>query len=659
MSFRILLFFMCLLNVSHLVAGVHLPKIFASHMVLQRNKPIPIWGWADAGEKVTVALKGFIAKGQEKTTKASKDGKWMIYLDVEKAGGPYQLVIKGKNNTVILDDVLIGEVWICSGQSNMGMRVEESANAGEEIVAAHYPQIRHFKVAWNISLTPEDDLQGEDWKVTTPENVGKFTAAGYYFARSLYEKLGVPIGLINSSWGGTMVETWMSKDAMQSFNEFSEVVKAMPASMHALGDKRRTKLANAINDLQGGLPSTAEVQSWSAASFDDSNWKTIGLPDYFDRKALGYLDGAVWFRREFILPDSLSGMSMVLSLGTIDDIDITYVNGVKVGSTPTKTSTGRTYILDPSQLHAGKNFIAVRIEDLGDRGGFTGKPSDMKISRDAYEQPLSGTWKFRIETSVDNNQFVGPNETGALLYNAMIAPLIPYAIRGVIWYQGEYNAGRAYQYRKSFPLLISDWRSHWKEEFPFLFVQLASYNDNNGSSNKGSAWAELREAQALTEQLMPQTGMAVIHDIGDPENIHPANKQEVGRRLSLHALRIVYGQEVVSRGPQFESMQKEGNKIVISFSNTGSGLTVHDKYGYLHGFEIAGADKKFYWAKAEIRDSKVVVWSDRVSEPVTVHYGWADDNMEANLFNKEGLPAAPFRTDIWKGITEEATFKPY
>ncbi|MCO5238460.1 MAG: sialate O-acetylesterase [Chitinophagaceae bacterium] len=657
MLFRVLLFSMCLFSGGHLAAEVQLPKIFASHMVLQRDKPIPVWGWAGTGEKVTVLLKGATIKGQEKTTKAGTDGKWMIYLDVEKAGGPYLLVVKGKNNTVILDDVLIGEVWICSGQSNMDFLVETSDNAQKEIAAAHYPQIRHFKVAWNKSLTPEDDLLGESWEVTTPENVGKFTAIGFYFARNLYEKLGVPIGLINSSWGGTMVETWMSKEALLSFNEFSDAVKSMPASMHALGDKRRTKLANAINNLQGGLPSAAEVQSWSAVSFDDSNWETIGLPDYFDRRALGYLDGAVWFRREFILPDSLSGMSMVLSLGTIDDIDATYVNGVKVGSTSAKTSTGRTYILDPPQLRAGKNTIAVRIEDLGDRGGFTGKPSDMKISRDAYEQPLSGTWKFRIETSVDNNQFVGPNETGALLYNAMIAPLIPYAIRGVIWYQGEYNAGRAYQYRKSFPLLISDWRSHWKEEFPFLFVQLASYNDNNGNSNKGSAWAELREAQSLTLQTVPLTGMAVTHDIGNPVNIHPANKQDVGKRLALNALRIAYGQDVICSGPQYESMQREGSKIVLSFSNTGGGLTAHDKYGYLHGFEIAGADKKFYWARAEIRHNKVIVWSDNVTEPVAVHYGWADDNIEANLFNKEGLPAAPFRTDTWKGITEEEGFK--
>jgi sialate O-acetylesterase len=348
---------------------------------------------------------------------------------------------------------------------------------------------------------------------------------------------------------------------------------------------------------------------------------------------------------------------VALSLGTIDDVDATYVNGIKVGGTASKTATGRIYILEPSQLHAGKNSIAVRIEDFGGRGGFTGKPEDVKISRGAYEQSLAGIWKYRIESYTNNNQFAGPNDAGTLLYNSMIAPLIPYAMQGAIWYQGESNAGRAYQYRKSFPLMISDWRNRWKEEFPFLFVQLASFNANNGDSKKGSSWAELREAQALTLQALPRTGMAVIHDIGNPKNIHPTNKQDVGKRLSLQALKIAYGQNMLSQGPQFQSMQKEGNKAILTFTDTGTGLIASGKYGYLQGFEIAGADKVFHWAIAEIQNGKVVVWSDEVANPVAVHYGWADDNMEANLFNKEGLPAAPFRTDTWKGITEEVRFK--
>ncbi|MBX3239935.1 MAG: beta galactosidase jelly roll domain-containing protein [Chitinophagaceae bacterium] len=626
-------------------------------MVLQRHKPIPVWGWADAGEKVTVELAGSGISGKIKTVKAGRDGKWMLRLDAEKEGRPYTLIVKGKKNTITLDDVLIGEVWICSGQSNMQWTVNRSDHAKEEIAAANYPLIRHFEVPREISLIPKDDLPGGKWKAATPENVGNFTAVGYFFARELYRQLGIPVGLINTSWGGTIVETWISKEAMKSFSEFSDVVDAMPSSLEALGAKRKAKLDNTINELQGGLPTPAEVQSWSAASFDDSDWKTIELPRHFDRGNFILHDGAVWFRSEFDLPDSLSGQRLVLSLGTIDGLDDTYVNGVKIGSTSVKTSTERTYILEPSQLRTRKNSIAVRIEDPGGRSGFTGKPEDMKISRNTYEQSLAGTWKYRIESSVDNKQFAGPNDAGALLYNTMIAPLIPYAMQGAIWYQGESNAGRAYQYRQSFPLMIKDWRDRWQETFPFLFVQLASFDAAGGNSTKGSSWAELREAQDLTLQASPKTGMAVIHDVGDPKDIHPTNKQEVGRRLALQALKMVYGQNVIARGPRYQSMQKEGNRIVLSFSNTGSGLIAHGKYGYLHGFEIAGADKKFYWAKAEIRDGKVIVWSDAVTDPVAVHYGWADDNMEANLFNKEGLPAAPFRTDTWKGITEEARFK--
>jgi len=652
-----ILSFLCLLCINQAIADVRLPKIFDSHMVLQRNKPIPVWGWADAGEKVTVELSGSGITKQTKTIKAGKDGKWILRLNAAEAGGPYQLVVKGKKNVLTLDDVLIGEVWICSGQSNMQWPVSASDNAEEEIAAASYPLIRHFEVPREISLAPKDDLSKGEWKTATPENVGQFTAVGYFFGRELYKKLGIPIGLINTSWGGTIVETWISKEAMKSFNEFSDVVDAMPVSMDALGEKRKTTLTNAINELQGGIPASGDVQSWSSASFDDSEWKTIEVPGNFDRKDFQYLDGVVWFRREFILPDSLTGLSVALSLGTIDDVDATYVNGIKVGGTASKTATGRIYILEPSQLHAGKNSIAVRIEDFGGRGGFTGKPEDVKISRGAYEQSLAGIWKYRIESYTNNNQFAGPNDAGTLLYNSMIAPLIPYAMQGAIWYQGESNAGRAYQYRKSFPLMISDWRNRWKEEFPFLFVQLASFNANNGDSKKGSSWAELREAQALTLQALPRTGMAVIHDIGNPKNIHPTNKQDVGKRLSLQALKIAYGQNMLSQGPQFQSMQKEGNKAILTLTDTGTGLIASGKYGYLQGFEIAGTDKVFHWAKAEIQNGKVVVWSDEVANPVAVHYGWADDNMEANLFNKEGLPAAPFRTDTWKGITEEVRFK--
>ncbi len=657
MLFRAIFSFLCLFCILSAMADVRLPKIFGSQMVLQRNKPVPVWGWADAGEKVTVELSRDGITRQTKTVKAGKDGKWITQLNPSEAGGPYQMVVKSKKNSIILSDILFGEVWICSGQSNMGWTVQASDNAEEEIRNANYPMIRHLAVPREMSLTPNEDISKGEWKLATPQNTGQFTAVGYFFARELHHKLGIPIGLINSSWGGTQVESWISREAMKSFDEFAPVVDAMPATMEMLSEKRKKSLRYAIDSLQGGLPQGSDVQLWSAASFDDTGWKLMEVPGNFDRKELAYLDGAVWFTKEFILPDSLTGKSMALTLGAIDDIETTWVNGIIVGNSTEKVAGGRTYILDPPVLRAGKNRVTVRISDLGGRGGFTGKPEEMKISRGSYELPLAGEWKFRVESIVDNHQFVGPNDAGTLLYNAMIAPLIPYAIEGAIWYQGESNVGRAYQYRTSFPLMIKDWRNRWKDEFPFLFVQLASYNANNGNSQKGSTWAELREAQTMTLTALPKTGMAVITDIGNPGNIHPTNKQDVGKRLALQALEIAYGQDILSQGPQFLSAQKENDKMIISFSHTGSGLTVSGKYGYLQGFEIAGENHVFHSAKAEIRDGKVVVWNSEVHNPVAVRYGWADDNMEDNLFNREGLPAAPFRTDAWKGITEGRKFK--
>ncbi|WP_234736741.1 sialate O-acetylesterase [Tellurirhabdus bombi] len=638
-------------------ADVRLPKIFGSHMVLQRRKPVPVWGWADPGEKVTVQLTGSGQVGQIKSAKADKTGKWMLRLDPLEAGGPYQFVVKGKKNALTLEDVLIGEVWICSGQSNMGMTVKSSANSEAEIKAANFPMIRHFTVSRDMSLTPKDDLKGGDWLVTSPETVGNFSGVGYFFGRELTNKLNVPIGLINTSWGGTQVESWTSREAMNSFEEFKEVVARMPASVDDLAQTRKKQLEDLIQKQQGGLPDAQTVQSWSAASLDDATWKTIEVPDRFDRQAVPNLDGAVWFRKEITLPDNAAGQSATLSLGAVDDVDVTYMNGVKIGEARAKSADGRTYAIPANVLKAGRNVIAVRIEDLGGNGGFIGQPEQVTLKLGTQELPLAGTWKYRVESSVDNKQFLNPNSAGTLLYNSMVAPLIPYAIQGTIWYQGETNAGRAYQYRKSFPLMIRDWHNRWGEKFPFLFVQLASYNAGNGNSERGSTWAELREAQTLALTEIPQTAMAVTTDIGEPKDIHPKNKQDVGKRLAAQALNKVYGQTMVCSGPAYQTMQTEGPKAVLTFQSVGGGLKSSDKYGYLKGFEVAGEDQKFHWAKASIEGDKVIVWCDEVSKPVAVRYGWADDNSEANLYNKEGFPALPFRTDTWKGITELVKFR--
>ncbi|WP_332368004.1 sialate O-acetylesterase [Spirosoma telluris] len=306
-------------------------------------------------------------------------------------------------------------------------------------------------------------------------------------------------------------------------------------------------------------------------------------------------------------------------------------------------------------LKPGRNVIAVRVVDTGGAGGLMGTLAELHLTGDKLDIPLAAQWKYRIAAIFPSSYKPGPNTYATQLFNAMLNPLIPYAIEGAIWYQGESNAGRAYQYRKTFPLMIQDWRKHWGYDFPFLFVQLASYNAANGDSRRGSTWGELREAQTMTLQL-PNTGMAVTSDIGERSDIHPKNKLDVGKRLAAEAMRIAYQKPGVSAGPQFDKMTIDGNKVILTYTNVGSGLLTTDKYGYLKGFEVAGADHKFHFAKAEIQGNSVLVHADSVSAPVAVHYGWADDNSEANLYNREGFPAIPFRTDTWKGITEAAKF---
>ncbi len=633
-------------------ADVTLPNFFGNNMVLQRDKPIPIWGRADVNEKITIQF-----NHQTKTTKADKTGKWMIKLDNEIAGGPYTLTINGKN-TVTFDNVLVGEVWICSGQSNMEMPIAgwgKINNYEQEIAGANYPLIRHIKVPNTISSVPKDNIPEASWKICSPETAGDFTAAGYFFARELYNKLKVPVGLINTSWGGTMVETWISRQAFESSDEFKQMIAGMPSlNLDSMAKIKKEASIKRIEALQGSLNTTGGV-TWNETSTDDSNWPVMQLPGLWETQQLGDLDGIVWFRKTITISPEDAGKAATLELAMIDDNDITYVNGVKTGSTD-GYNVKRKYTIAPGVLKEGKNVIAVRVDDTGGGGGIYGDSAEMKLATANHVTSLAGKWKFKVERITGGSGSIGPNSYPTLLFNAMLYPLIPYAFRGVIWYQGEANAGRAYQYRQAFPLMITDWRKRWKEDFPFYFVQLASFNAADGNSNEGSTWAELREAQAKTLSL-PNTGMAVTTDIGNSSDIHPKNKQEVGKRLAAIALNNLYGEKNVYRGPSYASLRVEGNKVIISFDNIGTGLIVHDKYGYIKGFEIAGEDRKFHYARAYINGNTVVVYSDSVNNPVAVHYGWADDAGEDNLFNKEGFPAEPFRTDEWTSITKAVKYQ--
>lgn len=586
---------------SSLFAAIRLPKLFGDGMVLQRDQRIPVWGWADRGETITVQF-----NNQKKKTKAGKDGKWNLLLDPEAAGGPYTVTITGKTTTV-LNDVLVGDVWVCSGQSNMEWPVAASINAAQEIATANYPQIRHFKVTNSVAEVPKEDLMhAGSWKVATPENVGNFTAVGYFFARALHKQLGVPIGLLNSSWGGTDIETWISREAFENNAEFKNMIAAVGTINLDSAAKARTKtVLERIKQFQPELPDAATLAQWRTPELTDAVWAHISLPGLWEAGPLPDFDGVVWFRKTVEVPAESNGKPASLQLAMIDDADVAYVNGVKVGSTNSYNQK-RVYSIPAGVLKPGKNVIAVRVEDSGGGGGIYGDATDLKLTIDTTIISLSGDWVFGIESIGGGGNHTNPNAFPTLLYNAMIHPLIPFAMKGVIWYQGESNAGRAYQYRTAFPLMIQDWRKRWSRDFPFYFVQLASFNANGGDSKKGSGWAELREAQTITLQL-PHTGMAVTTDIGEAGDIHPKNKQDVGLRLAAVALHDAYGKNNVFSGPMYQSMNVEEAKVLLSFSNIGGGLMARDKYGYLKGFEVAGADQQFYYAKAFVQGDKVVV----------------------------------------------------
>lgn len=629
-------------------ANVKMPLIFSDGMVLQRNKEIPVWGWADAYEKVEVHF-----NKQTKTTQADKNGKWTIKLAAEKAGGPFEIVIIGKNK-IIIKDVLVGEVWICSGQSNMEFQVSKTKNAEKEIADSNYPMIRHFGVAQDLSGKPKDDLKAGKWEISSKETVGNFTAVGYYFAKKLYAELKIPIGIINTSWGGTNVETWTSREAFQKSDDFKTMIAEVPTlNIDSISKLYAKSMKERVERIQGTPVSTANEISFKESSFNDSSWGELNVPGLWENQSLGDLDGVVWMRKTITLSAEDIKNKAVLSLSKIDDEDITYVNGIEVGKN-TQWDAKRVYEIPTNILKEGTNTIAIRIVDNSGGGGIYGDVADLKLTLGTKIIPLDGKWKYKV---IVVKTSLSPNSYPSLLYNAMVNPLVPYAIQGVLWYQGEANVWRANQYKKAFPLMITDWRTKFKQgDFPFYFVQLSTFNEQNGNSKVGSRWAELREAQLETLK-MPNTGMAVTTDIGNAKDIHPTNKQDVGSRLAAIALNNVYSKKQIYSGPTYKAQKVEGDKIVLTFDNIGSGLSTSDNTENIQGFEIAGADKVFHSAKAIIKNNTIIVSSENVKNPVAVHYGWADDDTEINLYNKEKFPASPFRTDNWEMITANEKYK--
>jgi sialate O-acetylesterase len=636
-----------LLLAGSLTAQVNVPTYFSNNMVLQKGMAIPVWGWATPGEKVTVTI-----DQSSMSATADKEGKWNVKLPAMNYGGPYQLTIQGKTN-LSFENVMIGEVWVCSGQSNMEFQLITSKNGEAEVAASNYPNIRLFTVKKTISHQQQEKLQDGEWSQCSPATSSNFSAVGYFFGRELHQKLNVAIGLINSSWGGTIAETWTSEQTIGQNPDFTNQLaqlKKINLDDYAKSVENEVKQrVGETSTIDKGMKNGQAL--WAAPAYNDAAWKTMELPGYIESNGLQGVDGIVWFRKEITLSADEAKQKSTLYLAKINDSDSTYINGVLIGSTRLQAEKSRVYSIDASLLKPGKNIITVRIEDIGGMGGVYGNPATLYLQSGDHNISLVGSWKYKVGI-VKFNAVLSPNSYPTLLYNAMIHPLVPFAIKGAIWYQGESNAERAKQYRRVFPDLIKDWRAHWNQgDFPFLFVQLANFKKQD-SIPVESDWAELREAQTMTLAL-PNTGMAVTTDVGEALDIHPKNKQTVGLRLALAGLKVAYQKDIVYTGPVYQSMNVEGNKVTLTFDQIGSGIKIKDKYGYLKGFAIAGEDHQFHWATGKITGVNTLqISSSEVQYPVAVRYAWSNNPEDANLYNSADLPASSFRTDSWKGITQ-------
>ncbi|MGY1521986.1 sialate O-acetylesterase [Luteimonas sp. A482] len=617
--------------------------MFSDGMVLQRGQPVPVWGYAEPGARVEVAFDGASVH-----TSADGNGAWRVELPAREAGGPFVLRIDDGKAPVELRDVLVGDVWLASGQSNMEWPISQSADAETEIARATDPLIRHFKVPKSWAGLPQWQLAGGDWIASTPEAAGDFSAIAHFFARELRASEGVPIGIIDSTWGGSSIEAWMDAGTQGIDGDgLVELARRMKEEDERALAQSRAQVA------RWQLP--ADDSAWHAAGLDTSGWDDMAVPGLWEAAGWNGMDGVAWYRTTFTLDAEQARRGLTIGVGRIDDSDTTWVNGVEVGQTQLQYDLPRVYAVPAAALRAGVNEIAVRVTDNGGGGGIHGPAQELFVQPEGGARlALAGTWKFRpaevTALALDDNK----NQQPTLLYNAMIRPLQPFPVRGVIWYQGESNAGsveQAMAYRVQFPAMIRQWRKQWNApELPFLWVQLASWH-SGGDQGDTSPWAVLRESQTATLSL-PATAQAVAIDIGDLADIHPKNKQDAGKRLALAARHVAYGEAVVHSGPVFTGATFDGGAATLVFEGNGngeagrSGLTVRGG-GVLQGFRLAGADRMFHPASATIDGEHVVVRSEAVQAPVAVRYAWQDAPVDANLVGASGLPASPFRSDEW------------
>ncbi|MEL7123714.1 MAG: sialate O-acetylesterase [Bacteroidota bacterium] len=657
----ILVFFLIAFQVN---AEVSLPQFFSDNMILQRDQKVPVWGWAEQGEKVTIAFNGQTIK-----TKADKNGKWYIELDAMKASSqPLEMKIKGQNE-IIIKNILIGDVWICSGQSNMEWPIASSNNFAEEVKNAKYPNIRLLQVPNKIAFKPAEDILTTKWVRAEGNNINNFSAVGYFFGRHIHENHKVPIGLISTNWGGTRAETWTSAEKLKPFEYTTEPIKKMKARKLSLKESIEQEEKAIVNWIDANYPKNdrGDQQKWFSNEYNFSDWKNIPIPSAIeDQPGMEDFDGVVWLKKEFSLSPEHVGKDLFLRLGVIQQLETIYINGIKVVEN-NNPKIWRSHPIPQDVFKAeGTNVITIKLFNYSGKGGLVEVAKDRMAFSPArwndtkYDIPLAGLWKYKVSTklvspitsTIPELTKYRPDNFPSSLYNGMIHPLIPMAVKGAIWYQGESNANNfeeSIRYQYVFSNMIKDWRERWGYDFDFYYVQLANYSRRKPSCDMPceQSWAYVRESQTNILELQ-NTGMAVIIDVGDANDIHPRDKQTVGKRLGLIADAQTYGKEVVYSGPLFKSLIKSRNEIWLNFEHIGSGLISKDKYGYLRGFQIAGEDQVFHWAKARIQGRQVVVSSEQVDKPIAVRYAWANNPEDANLYNKEGLPASPFRTDKWE-----------
>ena len=621
---------------------------FGSHMVLQRDRPNALWGWTTPGTRVTVAL-----AGRRASALAGTDGKWTVRLAPPKVGGPYTVTIDGDRH-VELGDVLVGDVWLCTGQSNMEMGVGLENGGPAEIAAANDPSLRLYIAPHQTALEPQP-TNGGTWRVCTPETVaqdgwGGFSAVGYHFGKALRREVGIPIGLVEVVWGGTNAESWASREALLRLGDFDPALAGI-ARARAGGGAPYVKQVEdwlATND-----PGSRPGAQWGATDLPDASWTPVAVPTGFGALGLDAFDGVAWFRREITLTEAQAAGAATLDLGVVDDYDTAWVNGVKVGDLGAQNALQR-HAIPAGTLRAGRNVVAVRVLDTGGAGGLTSPAEALALTlADGTRLPLAGEWRGHVGSALFGRSPFPSDTTNnpnvpTSLYNGMVTPLLPLSVKGAIWYQGENNAGRAYQYRRVLPAMIGDWRARFGGgDFPFYIVELAAFQPR-AQLPVESDWAELREAQALTAKRVRNSGLASAIDVGDAGDIHPKEKKTVGERLALIALARDYGKPVVYRGPTYRSLTLRGSEAVVAFDHTEGGLV--PRGGPLGEFSVAGADRKWRWATARIEGDRVVLSSPEVPRPVAVRYAW-QTNPAATLTNGAGLPAVPFRTDDWPGIT--------